>query len=160
MLVYWTTISLVRVWLCSASRRHFVTSTQIVRDSLVRSVNRTTWQSSDEKGSWQNEFFRARNYLPSPSPSGHFAFVNSSDFFLIPGRVIGSGAFGEVHLAEVDGNIINESSKLEAASRPRLSLKRDLRKASTVSVKGPIKVAVKTLKGNEIYLWFTSDWDL
>lgn len=80
--------------------------------------------------------------------------------FLIPGRVIGSGAFGEVHLAEVDGIITNENSKLEAASRPRLSLKRDLRRASTLSVKGPIKVAVKTLKGNEIYLRFTSDRDL
>ena len=77
--------------------------------------------------------------------------------FLIPGRVIGSGAFGEVHLAEVDGIISNENSKFEAAPRPRLSLKRDLRRASTLSVKGPIKVAVKTLKGNEIYLQFTSD---
>ena len=81
-------------------------------------------------------------------------------FFLIPGRVIGSGAFGEVHLAEVDGIITNENSKFEAAPRPRLSLKRDLRRASTLSVKGPIKVAVKTLKGNEICLRFTSDRDL
>lgn len=62
------------------------------------------------------------------------------------GRVIGSGAFGEVHLAEVDGIISNENSKFEAAPRPRLSLKRDLRRASTLSVKGPVKVAVKTLK--------------
>lgn len=62
------------------------------------------------------------------------------------GRVIGTGAFGEVHIAEVDANIVNDNSKTDVEPRPRLSLTKDLRRRSTVSSKGPIKVAVKTLK--------------
>ena len=144
-----------------------MTSTQTGRNKAgIAQLDIHRTRTAPEK----NESFRTRNYLLPPSPSSLFTFVNSSDcfffclfvclfvlFFLTPGRVIGSGAFGEVHLAEVDGIISNENSKFEAAPRPRLSLKRDLRRASTLSVKGPIKVAVKTLKGNEIYLRFTSD---
>ena len=63
--------------------------------------------------------------------------------------MIGTGAFGEVHIAEVDANIVNDNSKTDVEPRPRLSLTKDLRRRSTVSSKGPIKVAVKTLKGNK-----------
>ena len=67
-------------------------------------------------------------------------------FDLTLGKVIGSGAFGEVYLAEVNASVITDNS-IAVTTRPRLSMKKDLRRGSTMSVKGPIKVAVKTLKG-------------
>ena len=66
------------------------------------------------------------------------------------GSVLGSGAFGEVYLAEADGSIISDNS-LSVSTRHRLSYQKDARRrSSTVSSKGPIKVAVKTLKGTKI----------
>ena len=66
------------------------------------------------------------------------------------GSVLGSGAFGEVYLAEADGSIISDSS-LSVSTRHRLSYQKDARRrSSTFSSKGPIKVAVKTLKGTKI----------
>ncbi|CAH3127131.1 unnamed protein product, partial [Porites lobata] len=62
------------------------------------------------------------------------------------GSVLGSGAFGEVYLAEADGSIISDNSS-SVSTRHRLSYQKDARRrSSTVSSKGPIKVAVKTLK--------------
>jgi len=61
------------------------------------------------------------------------------------GKVLGSGAFGEVYLAEADACIITDNSAV--TTRHRLSNnKRESRRGSTISAKGPIKVAVKTLK--------------
>ena len=66
------------------------------------------------------------------------------------GSVLGSGAFGEVYLAEADGSIISDNSS-SVSTRHRLSYQKDARRrSSTVSSKGPIKVAVKTLKGTKI----------
>lgn len=66
------------------------------------------------------------------------------------GSVLGSGAFGEVYLAEADGSIISDNS-LSVSTRHRLSYQKDARRrSSTFSSKGPIKVAVKTLKGTKI----------
>lgn len=70
-----------------------------------------------------------------------------SAILLFPGKVIGSGAFGEVYLAEADGSIVTDNS-IAVTTRHRLSTdRRESRRGSTISVKGPIKVAVKTLKG-------------
>ena len=64
--------------------------------------------------------------------------------------MLGSGAFGEVYLAEADGSIISDNS-LSVSTRHRLSYQKDARRrSSTFSSKGPIKVAVKTLKGTQI----------
>ena len=63
----------------------------------------------------------------------------------VSGEVLGSGAFGEVYLAEAEGSIISDN-KSAKTSRHRLSTTRDSRRGSTIS-QGPIKVAVKTLKG-------------
>lgn len=64
--------------------------------------------------------------------------------------MLGSGAFGEVYLAEADGSIISDNS-LSVSTRHRLSYQKDARRrSSTFSSKGPIKVAVKTLKGTKI----------
>ncbi|KAJ7350232.1 hypothetical protein OS493_037695 [Desmophyllum pertusum] len=60
------------------------------------------------------------------------------------GKVLGSGAFGEVYLAEAEGSIISDNISA-ISSRHRLSTKRDSRRVSTLS-QGPIRVAVKTLK--------------
>ena len=63
----------------------------------------------------------------------------------VSGEVLGSGAFGEVYLAEAEGSIISDN-KSAKTSRHRLSTTRDSRRGSTIS-QGPVKVAVKTLKG-------------
>lgn len=59
--------------------------------------------------------------------------------------MLGSGAFGEVYLAEAEGSIISDNISAKT-SRHRLSTRRDSRRGSVMS-QGPIKVAVKTLKG-------------
>lgn len=65
----------------------------------------------------------------------------------IAGKVLGSGAFGEVYLAEAEGNIISDStSAVNSHKRHRLSTLKDSRRGSSIS-HGPVKVAVKTLKG-------------
>ena len=64
---------------------------------------------------------------------------------LTSGKVLGSGAFGEVYLAEAEGSIISDNISAKT-SRHRLSTTRDSRRCSIIS-QGPIKVAVKTLKG-------------
>lgn len=64
---------------------------------------------------------------------------------LISGKVLGSGAFGEVYLAEAEGRIISDNISTKT-SRHRLSTTRDSRRGSIIS-QGPVKVAVKTLKG-------------
>ena len=51
-------------------------------------------------------------------------------------------------LAEAEGCIVTDSTT--KGVRQRLSSKRNLRRGSAVVVKGPVKVAVKTLKGIEI----------
>lgn len=61
-------------------------------------------------------------------------------------KVLGSGAFGEVYLAEAEGNIISDSaSAVNSHKRHRLSTLKDSRRGSSIS-HGPVKVAVKTLK--------------
>ena len=63
---------------CPASGRHFVTSTQIGRNKAgIAQLDIHRTRTAPEK----NESFRTRNYLLPPSPSSHFAFVNSSDNF-------------------------------------------------------------------------------
>ena len=70
-------------------------------------------------------------------------------FGLISGKVLGSGAFGEVYLAEADGSIITDNS-LSVSTRHRLSYVKDARRGSTLPAKSTVKVAVKTLKGIKI----------
>ena len=64
----------------------------------------------------------------------------------ITAKVLGSGAFGEVYLAEAEGSIISDNMAVNSHKRHRLSTHKDARRGSTIS-QGPIKVAVKTLKG-------------
>ncbi|XP_022801625.1 vascular endothelial growth factor receptor 2-like [Stylophora pistillata] len=63
-------------------------------------------------------------------------------------KVLGSGAFGEVYLAEAEGNIISDgTSAVNSHKRHRLSTLKDSRRESSISQShGPVKVAVKTLK--------------
>ncbi|KAJ7350230.1 hypothetical protein OS493_037693 [Desmophyllum pertusum] len=60
--------------------------------------------------------------------------------------ILGSGAFGEVYLAEADGCIVTDSTT--KGVRHRLLSRKNLRRGTTVAMKGPVKVAVKTLKGD------------
>jgi len=54
------------------------------------------------------------------------------------------GAFGEVYLADADGCLVTDSTT--NGVRQRLSSKR---KGSGLTAEGPVKVAVKTLKGSK-----------
>lgn len=70
-------------------------------------------------------------------------------FFLSTGSdtILGSGAFGEVYLADADGCLVTDSTT--NGVRQRLSSKRNSRKGSGLTAEGPVKVAVKTLKGSK-----------
>ena len=66
--------------------------------------------------------------------------------------MLGSGAFGEVYLAEADACIITDNSAVTTRHRLSNNNKRESRRGSTISAKGPIKVAVKTLKGKKKHI--------
>lgn len=50
-----------------------------------------------------------------------------------------------MYLAEADGCIVTDSTT--KGVRHRLLSRKNLRRGTTVAMKGPVKVAVKTLKG-------------
>ncbi|XP_032219869.2 hemicentin-1 isoform X2 [Nematostella vectensis] len=60
--------------------------------------------------------------------------------------LLGSGAFGQVYLGETEGGIVIDTSS-SVSSRHRLAKRKDYRRPSAISMRGNIKVAIKTLKG-------------
>lgn len=75
---------------------------------------------------------------------GNLAVVK---YNIIPGDVLGTGAFGKVYLAETEGFLVVDDTS-SVSSRHRLAKRKDYRRNSAANSKtGTLRVAVKSLKG-------------